>query len=285
MELFIWMCIVYSIILQSFVVSSEGDEEHDDLSEILENDYQHVNYINNGFQFLPNINEMEEKFDEIMTLSEIHQIDNLAQLYILKPCLAKRCYNGTMCVVIDNDLKKDALNRTKCVCPTKCENVEKPVCCSKGVTYKNKCEAHKKACKLNEHIEIAYEGNCIAKNTCSFDDLNSFIPRFLEWMRSVREEYLYGDLIIKTNSLDFGSNEGEHVVEWMFKYFDESKDDIIGPIEISNLLNSLMSMEPCIKDFINECDSDGNGHIFFSEWKKCLLPGSNSVEDTFFDNI
>ena len=68
-----------------------------------------------------------------------------------------------MCVIIDDDIKKDAINRTQCVCPVTCENVLNPVCSSKGVTYKNKCEAHKEACQLNEHIEIAYDGNCIGE--------------------------------------------------------------------------------------------------------------------------
>jgi len=206
---------------------------------------------------------------------------NTTAMFLKDPCISRVCDRGAMCRV--TNLKR---YETECFCPTYCEPSSAPVCSVYGKQYDSKCHLHLEACKQDRNIDIAYEGACItSQKQCTSSALNQFPARFLEWMMHVRDEEIYGAANLKKNVVELPSSTQIHVAQWMFERMDADDSKTLAYQELTGLLMYLMSVEACIGDFLQSCDIDHNEDITVREWKICLMPGSNLVEDEYFDNV
>ncbi|XP_045913261.1 agrin isoform X1 [Micropterus dolomieu] len=71
------------------------------------------------------------------------------------PCNEVACSYGSTCVQSSDGLS------AKCMCPLGCEGKPKQtVCGSDGKDYRNECELHQSACKIQKNIRVQYQGHC-----------------------------------------------------------------------------------------------------------------------------
>ncbi|CAO4364773.1 unnamed protein product [Caenorhabditis nigoni] len=69
------------------------------------------------------------------------------------PCEKMECGFWGSCVV-----KPD--RTAECECPSKCEDVMRPVCATNGETFDNECEMKKKSCETKSMIKVKHQGTC-----------------------------------------------------------------------------------------------------------------------------
>jgi len=243
-----------------------NDPQHNDLEH-------YTDLLSNQ---IPNLPAVAEAWD-----GEGEEETNTTAMFLKNPCISRVCERGAMCRV--TNLEK---YETECFCPTYCEPGNEPVCSVYGKEYESKCHLHMEACKQDRNIGIAYEGACItSKKQCTSSSLNQFPARFLEWMMHVRDEEIYGAANLKKNVVELPSATQIHVAQWMFERMDVDSSKTLAYQELTGLLMYLMSVETCIGEFLQSCDIDHNEDITIREWKICLMPGSNLVEDEYFDNV
>jgi len=269
--------IMMNVLIFAFLVvgavTSQSIDSFNDITNGIKNgniDAQHVKHIKD-IRITPEIVEEPEV--------------NVTEIFIANPCLVRTCFKGSMCIITSKNVSLPLEKRTQCACPTYCNDKYKPVCSVYGETFENVCELHIKACKIGENIQIAYEGECIVEaGACSKEEFSQFAPRFIDWMYMVRNEYVYGEANQNNDINQLPHADKVHVAQWMYEHIDENRNNILDSSEIGSLLMYLISVESCVTEFIAKCDTNTNGSINFKEWKTCLLPGSNSVEDNFFFN-
>jgi hypothetical protein len=74
-------------------------------------------------------------------------------------CSSTSCSHGGKCVINDNGL-------VRCYCPTNCDEYVRtissdgPVCGSDHQTYQTICELNKKACEIQQNINLSHLGKC-----------------------------------------------------------------------------------------------------------------------------
>ncbi|EFP07680.1 CRE-AGR-1 protein [Caenorhabditis remanei] len=69
------------------------------------------------------------------------------------PCEKMECGFWGSCVV-----KPD--RTAECECPSKCEDVMRPVCATNGETFDNECEMKRKSCETKAMIKVKHQGTC-----------------------------------------------------------------------------------------------------------------------------
>lgn len=232
---------------------------------------------------LPTYGLTEDSIGEDTVDKEGKEFMNRTAEYRKNPCAFERCSDGAMCVV--KDLEKSI---TECVCPKTCPkgNDKTKVCSAMGVQFESKCHLHMHACRKGRNIEVAYDGSCVSNSqSCSQEMLEEFPSRFLDWALMVKEEEVNGEANMKMNLVDLPVQHQVHVAKWLFEKHDSNKNFYLDVDETLQLKMYLLPVELCVERFLSDCDSSLDGRIEVDEWKRCLLPGSNTVDDEYFNDV
>ncbi|XP_019626667.1 PREDICTED: SPARC-like isoform X2 [Branchiostoma belcheri] len=176
---------------------------------------------------------------------------------------------GAMCTV---DYSKGN-PRPKCICPTNCPREMEPVCSVYGRTYDNMCRLHVEACRKKRRIEVAYQGECIAKQEpCTEYEKSQFPIRLMEWFFHLKEIDEFGQLsnITSGATLVMTDRERAKLAKWKYDQLDRKGDGKLGRRDLKDFRYALMPMEHCAEAFFRKCDTNKDKGVNREEWYTCL---------------
>jgi hypothetical protein len=201
------------------------------------------------------------------------------------PCTQHRCGHGKECVV------DPETNGPKCQCVSECaKNTDerRRVCSNANTTWQSDCDLHRHRCLCLEglssdctedhkHLHIDYYGECQELPKCAPEILEDFPRRMREWLYTIMTTR-----VPKPTEDANGDLAGKWVdaVIWKFCDLDSHPTDrTVSRHELFPLRAPLLSLEPCIADFLNNCDADTDHKITLIEWGQCLGAPENELED------
>ncbi|CAH1246695.1 SPARCL1 [Branchiostoma lanceolatum] len=176
---------------------------------------------------------------------------------------------GSMCTV---DYSRGN-PRPKCICPTNCPREREQVCSVYGRTYDNMCRLHVEACRKKRRIEVAYQGECIAKQEpCTEYEKSQFPIRLMEWFFHLKEIDEFGHLTNITSgaTLVMTDRERAKLAKWKYDQLDRRQDGKLGRRDLKSFRYALMPMEHCAEAFFRKCDTNKDKGVDMEEWNACL---------------
>jgi len=201
-------------------------------------------------------------------------------------CHGVKCGPGRVCS-IDQKTRKP-----QCVCVPDCASVvdqRRKVCSNFNDTWQSDCHLHRHRCLCEErlsencldehkHMHIDYYGECTNSLKCEESVLVDFPRRMREW--------LYNILTSQHFAVPRNRTENDLAHKWVdaviWKYCDldvEPEDRFVSRHELFPLRAPLLSMEPCISEFLDKCDSNSDHKITLREWGLCLGAEDGEIED------
>ncbi|XP_078577787.1 uncharacterized protein LOC144862837 isoform X1 [Branchiostoma floridae x Branchiostoma japonicum] len=176
---------------------------------------------------------------------------------------------GSMCTV---DYSKGK-PRPKCICPTNCPREMEKVCSVYGRTFDNMCRLHVEACRKKRRIEVAYQGECIAKQEpCTEYEKSQFPIRLMEWFFHLKEIDEFGHFSNVTSgaTLVMTDRERGKLAKWKYDQLDRKGDGKLGRRDLKDFRYALMPMEHCAEAFFRKCDTNKDKGVDMDEWNTCL---------------
>jgi len=176
---------------------------------------------------------------------------------------------GSMCTV---DYSKGK-PRPKCICPTNCPREMEKVCSVYGRTFDNMCRLHVEACRKKRRIEVAYQGECIAKQEpCTEYEKSQFPIRLMEWFFHLKEIDEFGHFSNVTSgaTLVMTDRERSKLAKWKYDQLDRKGDGKLGRRDLKDFRYALMPMEHCAEAFFRKCDTNKDKGVDMDEWNTCL---------------
>ncbi|RWS24147.1 hypothetical protein B4U80_10266, partial [Leptotrombidium deliense] len=189
------------------------------------------------------------------------------------PCSKLHCGNGRQCV-IENE-------QATCVCVKECpENKDKRrmVCSNTNQTWESDCHIYRHRClcladckPIDKHLHINYYGECHQIPDCEESVIKDFPRRMRDWLyRIMQKKHVYNKTEVLSNT-DHLSSDWILAVIWKYCDLDTHPSDrFVSRHELFPLRAPLLSMEPCISRFLDDCDSNDDHKITLIEWGKCL---------------
>ncbi|XP_001626442.2 SPARC isoform X2 [Nematostella vectensis] len=200
-----------------------------------------------------------------------------AQRQAYGPCRDTFCPRGGVCTpYVEGDR-----SYTTCECPTSCPDLDDPVCSIFNQEFKNACEMHKYACKLQMSMAIKNAGACVkptdpkmmGMTDCPKWMLEQFPYRFLDWLYLTRELSRDPRFEIAKRGEQLTGDEIKEVLAWEFNNWDLNKNGIWDKEELDLVQTILMPIEGCSFGFLKSCDLDGKGDMDRREWMMCFPEG------------
>ncbi|XP_027195422.2 SPARC-like [Dermatophagoides pteronyssinus] len=202
------------------------------------------------------------------------------------PCASIKCGFGQECV-FDHDN-----NEAECICIRACpqnDDLRRRVCSNYNETWQSDCHLMKHRCDCLEeqtdskyctyehkHMHIDYYGECKDIEPCQDDVLEDFPRRMRDWL----------DNIISLSRVEVTESKQDMAHKWIdaiiWKFCDldkEPHDRYVSRHELFPLRAPLLSMESCISDFLDGCDSNADHKITLVEWGKCLGASPDEMKD------
>lgn len=221
--------------------------------------------------------------------------NNNSNQIITGSCQDLKCGPGRVCN-IDRTTRQ-----AKCYCVPDCTAVVDPrrkVCSNFNDTWQSDCHLHRHRCLCEEglsehciedhkHMHIDYFGECTDSLKCEESVLIDFPRRMREWLYNILTSEHFDVPKNLTDDHDL-AHKWVDAVLWKFCDLDvEPEDRFVSRHELFPLRAPLLSMEPCIAEFLDKCDSNQDHKITLKEWGLCLGAESNEIEDrcTIFKSI
>lgn len=202
-----------------------------------------------------------------------------------EPCSKMKCGAGKECII---DAESGI---AKCQCISVCADntdVRRRVCSNKNTTWQSDCHLLKHRCICLEglstdcsddhkHMHIDYYGECQQLPDCRKEVLEDFPRRMREWLDHIISKKLQSS---KDESGDHLTRKWIDAIIWKFCDLDKQPHDRhVSRHELFPLRAPLLSMESCISDFLDNCDSNNDHKITLVEWGECLGATDAEMED------
>eukprot|EP00095_Tigriopus_kingsejongensis_P003772 maker-scaffold1165_size57908-snap-gene-0.11 protein:Tk03772 transcript:maker-scaffold1165_size57908-snap-gene-0.11-mRNA-1 annotation:"Sparc" len=240
------------------------------------------------------LNPMND-IDDIPEAVEAEDGGNASLRILVDPCREMSCGAGRECHI------NEETDEGACRCTAECGRENDPrrqVCSNHNETFPTDCDLYRAQCLCEEgspscqdpekmaNTHIEYYGECRMIPDCSKEELIDFPRRMREWLFNVMKELAEREEL--SNFYTEMEREAEEDIEkrWenaaVWKWCDldgHPSDNSVSRHELFPVKAPLQSLEHCIGDFLDNCDSDGDHKISLKEWAKCLeLEGSNLEE-------
>jgi len=210
-------------------------------------------------------------------------------------CHGFKCTPGRVCN-IDRKTRKPV-----CVCIQDCAAVIDPrrkVCSNFNQTWATDCHLYRHRCvcedgldenclEEHKHMHIDYYGECTDSLRCEETVLIDFPRRMREWLYNILTSEHFVIPKNKSDGHDIAHKWVDAVI-WQFCDLDkEPEDRVVSRHELFPLRAPLLSMEPCIAEFLDKCDSNADNKITLFEWGSCLGAEQGEIEDkcTIFKSL
>jgi hypothetical protein len=142
--------------------------------------------------------------------------------------------------------------------------------CTEDLSTENCLEEHK-------HMHIDYYGGCQELPKCEAEVLADFPRRMKEWLYTIMTTRIAKP---DAEQDDPTASKWVDAVIWKFCDLDvHPHDRTVSRHELFPLRAPFLSMEPCISDFLNACDSNGDHKVTLVEWGHCLQESEENLQD------
>jgi len=215
------------------------------------------------------------------------------------PCTMIACGVGRDCYL------DEETGDGRCECIKDCgleEDPRRKVCTNQNETFSSECAVHQLRCYCEEghqdqclnpeqykHVHIDYFGECRMIPYCKPDELADFPRRMREWLYHVmqelseRKELSYYYQKMEEEAEENLSRRWSNAAIWKWCDLDKGlvlnktntnnggrSDNAVSRHELFPVIAPLKTMEHCIGEFLDQCDTDENHLIDLKEWGKCL---------------
>ncbi|KAI1296930.1 Sparc [Halotydeus destructor] len=203
------------------------------------------------------------------------------------PCESLRCGHGKECVI------NMETSEATCECIRECgdtADIRRRVCSNFNTTWQSDCHLHRHRCLCNEglstdcvdehkHMHIDYYGVCQELPNCEKEVLEDFPRRMKDWLYTVMTTRIPNPEALHDANHHTASKWVDAVI-WKFCDLDKHPHDrTVSRHELFPLRAPFLSMEPCISDFLNLCDSNNDHKVTLVEWGQCLQESEANLED------
>lgn len=202
------------------------------------------------------------------------------------PCVKLKCTAGKECIINHES------GEAKCQCIGKCADntdMRRRVCSNVNTTWQSDCHLFRHRClcledstvedcnEEHKHLHIEYYGECQLLPECKKEVLEDFPRRLREWLYNIMSKKLH---LSKNDEIDHLTHKWIDAVIWKFCDLDKQPSDRhISRHELFPLRAPLLSMETCISNFLDNCDSNNDHKITLVEWGQCLGATDAEIED------